>query len=54
MKLFSILAVSSVFGEYEDGVYVGDGWVSAGQVVDESGEQEREIVRCPELAGTLI
>ena len=38
MKLFSILAVSSVFGEYEDGVYVGDGWVSGGQVVDESGE----------------
>lgn len=38
MKLFSILAVFSVFGEYEDGVYVGDGWVSGGQVVDESGE----------------
>ena len=38
MKLFSILAVSSVFGEYEDGVYVGDGWVSGGQVVDEAGQ----------------
>ena len=38
MKLFSILAVSSVFAEYEDGVYIGDGWVSGGQVVDESGE----------------